>query len=52
VIDAGPVGDPLPERRIYEYSVSSWTLHGMDDAFLYIHIDPNDHVVMAEIYGH
>lgn len=48
----GPGGDPSPDRRIYEYGVGSWTFYGMDDAFLYVHIDPSDHVVTAEIYGY
>jgi hypothetical protein len=48
----GPGGDPLPGRRIYEYSIGSWTLQRMDDAFLYVHIDASDQVVMAEIYGY
>ena len=48
----GPGGDQLPNRRIYEYSIGSWTFQSMDDAFLYVHIDPSDHVVMAEIYGY
>jgi hypothetical protein len=48
----GPGGEPLPNRRIYEYSIGSWTLQRMDDAFLYVHIDPSDHVVTAEIYGY
>jgi hypothetical protein len=48
----GPGGDRLPERRIYEYGIGSWTFQGMDDAFLYVHIDPSDHVVLAEIYGY
>ena len=48
----GPGGEPLPNRRIYEYSIGSWTLQRMDDASLYVHIDPSDHVVTAEIYGY
>ena len=45
-------GDPLPDRRIYEYRLGSFTFYGMDDAFLYVHIDQSDHVIMAEIYGY
>ena len=48
----GPGGEPIPNRRIYEYAIGSWTFQRMDDAFLYVHIDPSDHVVTAEIYGY
>ena len=48
----GPGGDLLLDRRIYSYSIGSFTFQGMDDAFLYIHIDHTDHVIMAEIYGY
>ena len=48
----GGGGPLLPDRRIYQYSIGSWTMQRMDDAFLYVHIDPSDRVVMAEIYGY
>jgi hypothetical protein len=48
----GPGGDPLPDRHIYEYEIGSWSFQGMDDAFLYVHIDLIDHVLKTEIYGY
>jgi hypothetical protein len=48
----GPGGTLLSDRRIYQYSIGSWTWQRMDDAFLYVHIDASDHVLTAEIYGY
>jgi hypothetical protein len=47
-----PDNAPLPDRRLYEYPIGSWTFHRMDDAFLFVHIDQTDHVITAEICGY
>jgi len=48
----GPGGAPLSGIHIYEYRLGSWTFSGMDDAFLYVHLNTDDHVVRTEIYGY
>ena len=52
----GPGGEHLADRRIYQYRLGGWNWlwigQRMDDAFVYVHIDQSDHVVMAEIYGY
>jgi hypothetical protein len=49
-------GDKFPQRaiadRFYVYSIGNWSWQGMDDAFLYVHLDKGDRVVKAEIYGY
>jgi len=48
----GPGGDLFTDRHIYEYEIGNSTFQGMDDAFLYVHIDLTDHVLKTEIYGY
>lgn len=38
--------------QTYIYSIGSWSNQGMDDAFLYVHLDANDQVIFGEIYGY
>jgi hypothetical protein len=48
----GPGGAPLNGIHICEYRIGSWSCAGMDDAFVYIHLDASDRVVHTEIYGY
>jgi hypothetical protein len=34
------------------YRIGSWSMQGMDDAFVYVHYDANGNVIEAEIYGY
>ena len=47
-----PDNEPLTDRRLYEYGIANWTFQRMDDAFLFIHIDRTDRVLMTEICGY
>jgi hypothetical protein len=47
-----PDNAPLADRRLYEYGIGSWTFQRMDDAFLFVHIGPDDRVLQVEICGY
>jgi hypothetical protein len=36
----------------HEYYIGNWSMQGMDDAFVYVHYDPSDIVISAEIDGY
>lgn len=55
------VGDPdqvraedqrLVGKKLYTYSVGHWSFHGMDAAYVYVHLDADNRVVKAEVYGY
>ena len=48
----GPSEQPIGDNHICEYYLGSWSLHGMDDAYLYVRADRAKKVVSAEIYGY
>lgn len=48
----GPGGNPLSGIHIYEYDIGHSVWLGMDDAFVYVHLDSSERVVQAEIYGY
>jgi hypothetical protein len=51
--DGRATGDKtLSGGRIYEYGIDRWAFQSTDDAFLDVHLDSSDHVVMAEIYAY
>ena len=45
-------GNRLSGVKTYSYSIGNWSLGGMDDAFLYVHLDSADRVIEAEIRGY
>ena len=36
----------------HKYGIGSWSMQGMDDAFVYVHYDVNGNVIDAEIDGY
>jgi outer membrane protein assembly factor BamE (lipoprotein component of BamABCDE complex) len=50
-VDLGPTEKRIA-KRYYVYYIGNWSLQEMDDAYLYVHLDANDRVVKAEIYGY
>lgn len=38
--------------RAYTYYIGSWSMGGMDDAFVYVHLDASGRVVASEIHGY
>lgn len=44
-------GNPMPGDHTWYYYLGSWSVYGLDDAFLYVHFDADGHVVSAEIDG-
>jgi len=48
--DAG--GHTLRGVDVFSYCIGSWSMHGMDDAFVYVYFDSTDTVVCAEITGY
>ena len=44
--------DHLVGAQTYVYSIGNWSFQGMDDAFLYVHLDANGRVIYGEIYGY
>ena len=38
--------------KTFEYYLGSWPMQGMDDAFLYVHLDAGGRVVKAEVHGY
>ena len=48
--DAG--GHRLRGVEVFSYYIGSWSLHGMDDAFVYVHFDADGSVMHSEITGY
>ncbi|WP_148618760.1 hypothetical protein [Mariniblastus fucicola] len=48
--DAG--GHPLRGAEVFSYYIGSWSMHGMDDAFVYVHFDTDGAVIHSEITGY
>jgi hypothetical protein len=44
-------GHRVMGEKTFAYSIGSWSLEGMDDAFVCIHFDESGRVIEAEIYG-
>jgi hypothetical protein len=44
-------GQRVKGYRTFAYYIGSWSLQGMDDAFVCIHFDKSGSVIEAEIYG-
>lgn len=44
-------GNRLKGVKTYIYGLGSWSLYGLDDAFLYVHFDEDDRVVSADVAG-
>jgi hypothetical protein len=38
-------------EKTFAYYIGSWSMQGMDDAFVCIHLDETGRVIEAEIYG-
>ena len=38
--------------RAYTYELGNWSMHGMDAAFLYVHLDGSGRVIKSDIYGY
>ena len=34
------------------YDLGNWGMHGMDAAYVYVHLDTKGNVVAAEVYGY
>jgi len=45
-------GHRVHGAETHVYPIGSWSMHGMDDAFVYVHFDVNSNVIDAEIYGY
>lgn len=45
-------GSTPPYPRTWAYSLGNWSFHGLDEAYLYVHFDPHDLVLLAEIDGY
>ena len=45
-------GNPLQGGRTYSYYLGSWSMHGYDDAFVYVHFDASEKVTGSEITGY
>jgi hypothetical protein len=46
-------GHKLKGTRTYWYGLGSWSeYNGFDDAYLYVHLDASDRVVVAEVTGY
>ena len=48
--DAG--GNALRGARTYSYHIGHWSLRGLDDAFVYVHLNGSGRVVHVEINGY
>lgn len=48
--DAG--GHRLRGTEVFSYYIGSWSIHGMDDAFIYIHFDADGVAIHSEITGY
>jgi len=44
-------GNPLKYPETWSYYLGSWSSHGLDDAFLYVHLDSQKRVASVEING-
>ena len=49
-IDAG--GHRLRGAEVFSYYIGCWSMHGMDDAFVYVHFDADGAVIHSEITGY
>ena len=45
-------GHQLHGSEVFSYSIGSWSLYGMDDAFIYVHFDSRGGVIYSEITGY
>ena len=48
----GAGGNRVRGTRAYTYFLGNWSMHGMDSAFVFVHFDASDRVILAEIYGY
>jgi hypothetical protein len=48
----GPRGKSVLGAETYSYYLGSWSMYGMDDAFVYVHFDAAGKVLGAEITGY
>lgn len=52
VVPPGEGGNHAVGARAYKYFIGCWEYRGMDSAFVYVHLDANDRVIKADIYGY
>ena len=45
-------GNRLRGTETYSYYIGSWSMHGLDDAFVYVYLDSNGNVIGSEINGY
>ncbi len=45
-------GNPLSGSSTYSYYLGNWSMGGMDDAYLYVHLDDHERVLKAEVQGY
>jgi hypothetical protein len=45
-------GDGARGAETHKYYIGSWSMHGMDDAFVYVHYDVSGNLIDAEINGY
>lgn len=48
--DAG--GHRLRGAEVFSYYIGSWSMYGMDDAFVYVHFDTDGVAIYSEITGY
>ncbi|QEG24815.1 hypothetical protein MFFC18_47400 [Mariniblastus fucicola] len=48
--DAG--GHRLRGAEVFSYYIGSWSGYGFDDAFVYVHLDADGHVIYSEVTGY
>ena len=52
-VEEGETEAPLHTgTRHLMYDLGNWSMHGMDDAYVYVHLDEKGNVVAAEVYGY
>lgn len=45
-------GHRVKGEKTHVYYIGSWSLEGMDDAFVCVHVDESNKVIEGEIYGY
>jgi len=48
---ADAYGNHLSYPETWSYYLGSWSMYGLDDAFLYVHFDSGKRVTLVEITG-
>lgn len=50
--ERGPSGKLLTNVHTYVYRIGNWPGMNMDDAFVYVYLDPSKRVIQSEIHGY